>query len=103
MHDCYRESDALLTSGSLFRDRAFYSMMKVRASRQEAGEGGVTLDALPTDILGKIVRETTLRDKCSLELLNKRFHTLLSNPLFTEGLWGSCNLVADLRLVDNLQ
>ena len=72
-----------------------------RAATQEADDEDVTLDTLPNDILGKIIRETTFRDKCSLELLNKQFHTLLSNPLSTEGLWGSCNLIHDLKLVDN--
>ena len=71
------------------------------ASRQEAGDEGVTLYTLPNKILWKIIRETTFRDKCSLELLNKRFHSLLSYSLPKEGLWGSCNLMDDLRLVDN--
>ena len=71
-----------------------------RANRQETGDKGVTFDALPDDLLREIVRELSFRDRCSLELQNKQFHTLLSNPLPTEGLWGSCNLIKDLRLVE---
>ena len=75
--------------------------MDTRANMQEAGDEVVTLCTLPNDILGKIIRLTSFRDRCSLELLDKQHHALLSNPLPSEGLWGSCNLMDDLRLVDN--
>ena len=78
-------------------------MMESRANGQEAGDEGFALYSLPNDVLGGIIRENSmsLRDKCSLELLNKQSRSVFNSLLLTEGLWGSCNLMTDLRLVDN--
>lgn len=42
----------------------------------------------------------SFQGKCSFELLDKYFYALLSNLLPTEGLWGSCDLLADLKFND---
>ena len=43
----------------------------------------------------------SIQDKCSLELLNKRSHALLSSPSPNERLWGKCDVMSDLKLDDN--
>lgn len=60
-----------------------------------------TLGSLPNDILGRVVGPLSFQDKFSLEHAGKGFHTLLSNPLSSERLWGRCDLMSDLKLDDN--
>ncbi len=56
--------------------------------------------SLPDDVLRKIVQALSLRDICSLGLLDERFYVLLSSPLPADGLpagvtSGSARLVID--------
>ncbi len=75
--------------------------MGTSASTQEASDVGCTLCSLPDEILEKIIRALTFRDKCALELVGRQFYTLLSNPLPMEELWGRCDFTSDLKLGDN--
>ena len=54
--------------------------------------------SLPDDVVRKIIQALSFRDKCCFELVNKSSHALLSDPSPTEGLWGTCDLITDLRL-----
>ncbi len=65
---------------------------------QEASGCVATLCSLPHDTLKKIIRELTFLDKCSLELVCQDFYNVLSRPSPTEGLWGTCDLMADLKV-----
>ena len=60
-----------------------------------------TLCTLPNDILGKLIQELSFQDKCALELLCRQFHILLCNPVAAEGMWGTCDLMSDLRLEES--
>lgn len=75
--------------------------MAEHARTQEASDRPATWSSLTQDILGNIVRPLSFKDKCSLELVGKDLHALLSNPMSTEGLWGTCDILADLRLRDH--
>ncbi len=68
------------------------------AETQEASERIANLHTLPHDILGRIVRELSFQGKCSLELVGQEFHDLLGSPSPTQGLWGTCDLMSDLRV-----
>ena len=59
--------------------------------------------SLPDDILAKIIRAVSFRDKCALELVDRQFHALLSRPQPMEELWGRCDFTSDLKLGDNLE
>ena len=55
----------------------------------------------PDDVQRKVVQALGFKEKCSLQVLNKGFHALLSNPMPAEGLWGRCDLMSDLKLNSN--
>ncbi len=63
-----------------------------------ASERSCTLCDLPNDILKKIIRPLSFKEKFSLELMSRHLYALLSKPVPSEGLWGSCDLMSDLRL-----
>ncbi len=54
--------------------------------------------SLPHDTLGKIIRELSFQDKCSLELVGQEFHDLLGSPSPADKLWGTCDLMSDLKV-----
>ncbi len=51
--------------------------MGTSASTQEASDVGCTLCSLPDEILEKIIRALTFRDKCGLRA---RWQTILHSP-----------------------
>ena len=67
---------------------------------QDASDKVATLHRLPDSILKPVFWALSFQDKCSLKLLCKGFHRLLSNPLPLEELWGRCKLMSDLRIDD---
>ena len=72
--------------------------MRLRSSKQRSGQEGAILSSLPNDILAKIIRPLSFQEKCSLELVSRGFHAILSHPLPAEGLWGTCDLLSDTNL-----
>ena len=73
--------------------------MSVCLSPREGSDTSLCL--LPNDILKRITRGLSLQERCSLELVDKRLHALLRYPLPSEGIWGTCDLMSDLKLDDN--
>ncbi len=73
---------------------------KERSKKHNANRSA-TLCSLPVDILGDIVRSLDFQDKCSLELVARSLHALLSSPSAADGLWGRCDLMWDLKLDAN--
>ncbi len=65
------------------------------------GQRPATLCALSRDIIRKIIPELSFKDKCSLELVSIEFYSILSAPSSAEGLWGTCDLMSDLKLDGN--
>ena len=72
-----------------------------KCSKKHNANRSATLCSLPVDILGDIVRFLDFQDKCSLELVARSLHALLSSPSAAEGLWGRCDLMLDLKLDAN--
>ena len=75
--------------------------IETHAEAQEGSGHGVTLCSLPDDVIRKVMQPLTFTDKCNLQVLHKGFHALLSDPSPSEGVWGRCDLVSDLKLHDN--
>ena len=49
---------------------------------------------LPDDVLGLVLQHVDFQGKCNMQLVCRRFSTLLSSP--PPGLWGELNLVTDI-------
>ena len=75
--------------------------MMTRSKTRLSGDNCATMCSLPNDILAKIIRELDFQDNCSLQLLGKPYHALLSNLAPEDGLWGRCDLMRDLHLTHN--
>ncbi len=75
--------------------------MPVCLSAREGSDTCASLCSLPDDILRRITPGLTLVERCSLELVDKSFHALFSEPLPSERIWGTCDLLSDLKLDDN--
>ena len=75
--------------------------MAKHARTDKASDRPATLGCLPRDTLGNIVRNVSFQDKSTLQLVSRDFHDLLRKPVSTEGLWGTCDLMPDLRLEDH--
>ncbi len=85
----------------LLQNSAQFANMAKHSRKGKASEREATLCSLPRDIMGKIIRALSFKDKCSLELVGREFNTLLSNPSSAEGLWSTCDLMSDLNLNDH--
>ena len=81
----------------------FLASMAKRKRTQEASDRQATLCSLPSDIMGKIIRDLMFQDKCSLEVVNKGMYDLLSKPVSADGLWGTCDLMSDLKFNDKFE
>ena len=81
------------------KDRAKSVIMQTDAKARKISEKWTTFSSLPNDILEKILQPLRFKDKCSLELIDKHFNSLLSNPSPVDGLWGRCDLSRDLSLI----
>lgn len=88
-----------LTTGGMQHD-IDSADMKYHDTPQGTSDGAANLCVLPHDILKSIIRGLSFRDKCSLELISRGFHALLSHPSSADGLWGPCNSISDLTLDD---
>ena len=58
------------------------------------GVGGNMITALPDDVLRLVLKHAGFRGKCDLQLVCRKFYTLLSNP--PPGLWGELDIVTDI-------
>ena len=79
--------------------------MPVCLSPRKVSDASASLCSLPDDILRRIILEITrglsFQERCSLELVDKSFHAVISNPLPSDGMWGTCDLMSDLKLDNN--
>ena len=56
--------------------------------------GGGMITKLPDDVLSLVLQHLTFQQKCTTQLVCRKFSALLSSP--PPGLWGEVNLVTDV-------
>ena len=75
-------------------------MMSIGPCRARRKTGPDALQALPEEVLCQIISRLEFRDKLRLQLVCKKVHGLLIRPPPGEGLWGECNLSAEIRCIE---
>ena len=61
--------------------------------------GGGIITKLPDDVLTLVLQHMDFQEKCTMQLVCRKFSALLSNP--PPGLWGEVNLVLDIINMKN--
>ena len=67
---------------------------RLRIDDADSVVSGSTITMLPDDVLGLVLQHVDFQGKCNMQLVCRRFSTLLSRPSL--GLWGGLNLVTDI-------
>ena len=67
---------------------------RLRTDDAEGVVGGNMITTLPDDVLRLVLQHADFRGKCKMQLVCRKFYTLLSNP--PTGLWGELNIVTDI-------
>lgn len=91
-------SKVALTAGDDMQCTVHSADVSKHVKAREAGDRIATLFSLPHDTLGKINQELSFQDKCRLELSCHELYDLLSSPSPAKGLWGTCDLMLDLKV-----
>ena len=65
-----------------------------RTDDAEGVVGGNMITTLPDDVLRLVLQHADFRGKCKMQLVCRKFYTLLSDP--PTGLWGELNIVTDI-------